>query len=189
MAELLLDYWESLTAFAAFGLLHSVGAREPCKGLLARLCGAFFVDHFWRVVYCALSFAALYNGISHLHWLQHPANDVWLIDYPDWLWEIVLALHLGSVAFTFAAFLQSDYLEFLGFKQAWQGLRALAHRPPPVPPPALFGTHRLVVRGVYGVVRHPMLAAGFWFLLTSGPSLNNLTYLLMYSTYMLIGGY
>ena len=56
-------------------------------------------------------------------------------------------------------------------------------------PLALFGKARLEVRGVYGVVRHPMLVAGFWFLLTSGPSLNNLIYLIMYSAYMLIGGF
>ena len=156
--------------------------------MLLRCCGIFFVDHFWRLVYCALSFTALYYGISQLHWLRHPANDAWLINYPDWLWALLLVLHLGSVAFAYVAFIQSDYLEFLGFKQAWRGLRTLAGRPP-ARPLALFGTYRLEVRGVYGVVRHPMLIAGFWFLATSGPSLNNLIYLLMYSTYMLIGGY
>ncbi len=188
LLRILLDYSESITAFAIFGLLHSVGAREPCKDFLARCCGKFFVDHFWRLVYCALSFTALYHGISRLHWMRHPANDVWLIDYPDWLWAIVLALHLCSVAFAYVAFIQSDYLEFLGFKQVWQGLRTLAGRPP-ARPLELFGTDRLEDRGAYGVVRHPMLAAGFWFLATSGPSLNNLSYLLLYSAYMLIGGY
>ncbi len=53
----------------------------------------------------------------------------------------------------------------------------------------LFGTHRLEVTGVYGWVRHPMLVAGLLFLLTSGPSLNNLVYTGMYTAYMLIGGY
>ena len=53
----------------------------------------------------------------------------------------------------------------------------------------MFGTHRLVVDGVYGWVRHPMLVAGLLFLLTSGPSLNNIIYTAMYLAYMLIGGY
>ena len=182
------DYIESLIAFAIFGLLHSVGAREPCKAFLERYCGVFFVDYCWRLIYCALSFTALYYGITHLHWLRHPANDTWLILYPDWLWAILLVLHLVSVVFAYWAFIQSDYLEFLGFKQLWRGLRALAGRPA-VPPLAMFGKARLEVRGVYGVVRHPMLVAGFWFLLTGGPSLNNLIYLLMYTLYMLIGVY
>jgi len=182
------DYAGSLTAFAIFALLHSVGAREPCKEFLARCCGDFFVEHCWRLMYCAFSFTALYYGISRLHWMQHPSNNTWLFVYPDWLWGIFLVLHLGSVAFGYWAFLQSDYLEFLGIKQVWRGLRTLAGRPPSRPL-ALFGKARLEVGGVYGIVRHPMLAAGFWFLLTSGPSLNNLTYLFLYTAYMLIGGY
>jgi protein-S-isoprenylcysteine O-methyltransferase Ste14 len=34
-----------------------------------------------------------------------------------------------------------------------------------------------------------MLSAGLWFLLTSGPSLNNLVFTLFYAAYMVIGGY
>jgi protein-S-isoprenylcysteine O-methyltransferase Ste14 len=34
-----------------------------------------------------------------------------------------------------------------------------------------------------------MLMAGFVFLASSGPSRNNLVFLLMYTSYMLIGGY
>ena len=62
-------------------------------------------------------------------------------------------------------------------------------KPAERPPIPLFGTDRLVVRGIYGWVRHPMMAAGFLFLLTSGPSLNNLVYSAMYAAYMFIGGY
>ena len=53
----------------------------------------------------------------------------------------------------------------------------------------LFGTDRLVVSGVYHWVRHPMLVGGLLFLLTSGPSLNNLVYSVMYTAYMVIGGH
>ena len=60
----------------------------------------------------------------------------------------------------------------------------MAGKPSRRPPIALFGTDRLVVRGVYGWVRHPMLAAGLLFLLTSGPSRNNLVYTAMYAAYM-----
>ncbi|MCZ6628054.1 MAG: NnrU family protein [SAR324 cluster bacterium] len=188
MAELLADYWASLLCFALFGLLHSVCAREPCKQLLIRLAGRQFVDHYWRFCYCAASYVALYQVISPLHWSLHPSNDQWLIFYPGWLWQAVIVLHLLSVCLGYVAFLQSDYLEFLGLKQVWRGLRRSLSGPALVPM-KLFGTDRLEVRGIYGWVRHPMLAAGFLFLLTSGPSLNNLVFLFMYAAYMLIGGY
>lgn len=187
--SLLADYWASLAAFALFGLFHSVGAQEPFKNALARWTGAFFVDHFWRLIYCAISYAALYYGVAALHWARNTDNDVWLILYPGWLWQLVVVAHLGSIVLTYVAFVQSDYLEFLGFKQAEHGIAAMLGRRPRKPDFDLFGTHRLVVDGIYGWVRHPMLVAGLLFLLTSGPSLNNMIYTAMYLVYMLIGGY
>ena len=187
-AELIANYGGSAAAFAVFALLHSVGAREPCKEALARWFSSFFVEHFWRLAYCALSFGALYWGVSSLHWTRNPENDVWIVLYPEWLWNAVTVLHLGSIAFIYAAFMQNDYLEFLGLKQTWRGLRALVGRPARAPM-RVFGSDRLEVRGVYGWVRHPMLVGGLLFLLTSGPSLNNLIYTAMYAAYMLIGGY
>jgi protein-S-isoprenylcysteine O-methyltransferase Ste14 len=183
------SYGASLTAFAVFGLLHSVGAQEPFKNALTRWTCLFFVDHFWRLIYCALSYWALYYGVSALHWARNTDYDVWLIAYPDWLWQIIVVLHLGSIALLYTAFLQSDYLEFLGLKQAYRGLLGLFGKAPPNFDMELFGTHRLEVRGVYGWVRHPMLVAGLLFLMTSGPSLNNIVYTVMYTSYMLIGGY
>ena len=188
-ASFLADYGASLGAFALFALLHSVGAQEPFKDALARIAGRFFVDHFWRILYCALSFWALYYAVAALHWARNLENDVWLVAYPDWLWQSITALHLGSIALVYVAFIQSDYLEFLGLKQAGRGIMALMGRRAGATALSLFGTHRLVTGGVYGLVRHPMMAAGFWFLLTSGPSLNNLIYTGMYTVYMVIGGY
>ncbi len=120
VVSLLTDYAPSLVAFSLFALLHSVGAREPFKHALTRWTSPFFVEHFWRLVYCVLSLAALYYGVATLHWTRHPDNDVWLIVYPDWLWQAIIVVHLGSVALLYIAFIQSDYLEFLGLKQAWR---------------------------------------------------------------------
>ncbi|GBF28669.1 hypothetical protein MnTg03_00229 [bacterium MnTg03] len=182
-------YAASIIAFAVFGLLHSVGAQEPFKNALTRWTGQFFVDHFWRLVYCGLSYWALYYGVATLHWARNIEYDAWLIAYPEWLWQIIIVLHLGSIALLYAAFLQSDYLEFLGLKQAYRGLLRIFGKAMPRSDIELFGTHRLEVRGVYGWVRHPMMVAGLLFLLTSGPSLNNIVYTAMYITYMVIGGY
>lgn len=122
-----------------------------------------------------------------MHWARNPEYDVPLVTYPDWLWPILALVRLAAVALVYVAFLQSDYLEFLGLRQASRGLRALAGRPGP--PLELFGTHRLVVTGAYAWVRHPMMVGGLLFLLTSGPTLNNLLYTAMYTTYMVVGGW
>jgi len=183
------DYGASIIAFTIFGLLHSVGAQEPFKKNLAGWVTPFFVDHFWRMIYCGLSYWALYYGIATLHWARNTEHDIWLITYPDWLWQVIVVLHLGSIAFLYSAFLQSNYLEFLGLKQAYSGLQKLFGKTTSCDNIELFGTHRLEVKGVYSWVRHPMMVAGFLFLLTSGPSLNNIVYLAMYFIYMLIGGY
>ena len=120
-------------------------------------------------------------------WGLHPANNTWLIDYPDWAWQTVTAIHLGSIAVIYTAFIQSDFLEFLGLKQAWRGvLVALGGREPRS---ALkrFGTRTLEVEGIYGWVRHPMLVGGLLFYITQGPTLNAFVFALFYSLYMVIG--
>lgn len=186
---LLGNYWESLCAFALFALLHSICAHEPFKQALARWTSPFFVEHFWRFIYNTLSYTALYYWIAVLHWGAHPDGDTWLIDYPESVWRALLIVHLFSIVVFYISFIQSDYFEFLGLKQMWLGLRRLLNPSAMTPKLELFGTQRLEVRGVYGWIRHPMLMAGFVFLASSGPSRNNLVFLLMYTTYMLIGGY
>jgi protein-S-isoprenylcysteine O-methyltransferase Ste14 len=182
------DYWQSFAAFGLFGLFHSVTAREPFKNSLAQWTSPFLVDHFWRLVYCLIALF-WYNQIAWTVWDLHPANNAWLIDYPNWTWQMITALHLGSIAVIYTAFLQSDYLEFLGLRQAWRGI--LAAFGGPVPRSALkqFGTRCLVVHGVYGWVRHPMLIGGLVYYVTSGPTLNTYIFALMYALYMVIGSH
>ena len=75
-------------------------------------------------------------------------------------------VHLGSIAVIYAPLLQSDYLEFLGLRQAWGGLEAWLERPHSRSSPKQFGLQRLEVSGVYGWARHPMLAGGLLYLVT-----------------------
>jgi hypothetical protein len=102
------DYWPSLAAFGLFGLFHSFGAREPFKNALARWTSSFFVEHFWRLLYCLISILWYYKLLGMLHWGLHPANDVWLIHYPNWLWQTIILAHLGSIALLYAALSSSD---------------------------------------------------------------------------------
>jgi len=189
MFQLVADYWVSFATFALFGVLHSVAAQDGFKHWLSRRLGHFFVARFWRLIYCVASYVALYEVISVYHWDHHPDANLWLFDYPEWLWRVLLIVHLGSILMVYAAFLQSDYLEFWGLKQAWRGIVSLCGWRVAAAPPALFGSDRLEVLGVYRYTRHPMLVGGFLFLLSGGPSQNNLMFLLLYSLYMVIGGY
>ena len=95
------DYGASIIAFALFGLLHSLGAHESFKNSLARWSSPFFVDYFWRIIYCALSYWALYYAVASLHWARNTEHDVWLIAYPDWLWQIIVIMHLISIIFIY----------------------------------------------------------------------------------------
>lgn len=187
--SLFADYWPSVPAFGLFAALHSIGAWEPFKAWRARWTTQGFVEYAWRFLYCVLSYVALYHGIAVLHWGWHPDASVWLVEYPDWLWQTLLVGYLLSIGLMYAAFLQSEYLEFWGLRQLWRGTKLLLGRAAPGPPRELFGTHRLVVGGVYRWVRHPMLMGGFLFLITSGPSKNNLLFVPMYGAYMLLGAY
>lgn len=180
-------YGASIAAFTLFAFLHSVGAHESGKHWLSKYLGKFFVTYFWRLIYCALSLLALYAGIAALHWGSNPEHNLWLIDYPGWLWQCLLVLHLGSIVLIYIAFIQSDYLEFLGLKQAWAGIKTLFNNQNSTM--NLFGSDRLEIRGVYAWLRHPMLSGGLLFLLTSGPSLNNVVYTAMYAMYMFVGGH
>ena len=188
MVSIIIDYWASFTAFFLFGALHSLGAQEPFKEWLGSWTGRWFVDHFWRFIYCFASYAALYHVVGPLHWGQNPDANFWLIDYPNWLWRMLIVLHLISIVVIYGAFIQSDYLEFWGIKQAWRGLIILRGGTTDGPM-RLFGTQRLVTDGLYAWVRHPMLVGGLLFLLTSGPSRNNLAFLGMYILYMVVGAY
>jgi protein-S-isoprenylcysteine O-methyltransferase Ste14 len=186
MLWLVRDYWQSIAAFGLFGVFHSAAAREPFKNALARRTSPFLIDHFWRLLYCLISFYWYYQ-IAWTVWGLHPANNAWLIDYPDWVWQTVTAIHLGSIAVVYAAFIQSDYLEFLGLKQAWRGAIAGFGWPEPRSALKQFGTRSLEVHGIYGWVRHPMLVGGLLFYITQGPTLNAFVFALLYSLYMVIG--
>jgi methanethiol S-methyltransferase len=85
--------------------------------------------------------------------------------------------------------MQSDYLEFLGLKQAWHDALASFGWRDSRPALKQFGTRCLVVNGIYGWVRHPMYFSGLIYFMTSGPSLNTFAFALMYALYVFIGSH
>ncbi|MDP7040516.1 MAG: hypothetical protein QGI45_15265 [Myxococcota bacterium] len=187
LIQIILSYWPSMLIFLGFGLFHSICAREPFKEALGRITSPFFVEYFWRIIYCFISYYLLYYTFFVVLYQHHPEQSVLLKDYPLSGWVFMYILRLVGVFLTYWAFLQSDYLEFLGFKQAYKGILKLLGKTPP--PQKVFGTDRLEIHGVYGWIRHPMLAGGFWFIVSLPLTINNLIFLCFYSTYMVIGMY
>ena len=167
------------------GVPFASGARAVQEAL-GRMDQPFFHQ---SLLAADVSFVWYFQVIGPLHWGLHPDYDAWLTNYPDWLWQTITAVHLGSIAVIYAAFLQSDYLEFLGLRQAWGGAEAWLERPHSRSSPKQFGLQRLEVSGVYGWVRHAMLAGGLLYLMTCRPTLNIVVFTAMYALYMVIGSH
>lgn len=187
LVEFWLGYWDSYLAFLAFGLFHSICAREPFKEKLAGITGQFFVDHFWRIIYCAISYIMLYWWIMYLHFYGHPeGGDLYFENI--YIVNAMMILRLFSVIVLYLAFIRSDYLQFLGIKQFYKGMRQILTGKKQ-PREELFGTDVLETDGIYSWVRHPMLAAGWLFVATLPTSQNSIVLLAMYTAYMFIGGH
>ena len=176
----------SLT-FLAFALFHSVTAHEKFKAVITRFLSAFFVVHFWRLIYCVVSFWMLYY--LFLPTLFQFNTTELLFEYPQWTWPIVAIVYLSGVAIAYMAFIQVGYFEFWGLKQAWQGIKMIAKKQKYEEPMKIAGVDRLEVHGIYKWIRHPMLTGGFLMALSQVPVSATVVYLVYYTVYMIIGGY
>ena len=134
----------------AFGLHHSLMARDSAKKMLAR----FWPAHLERSLYVAV--AAAFTTLLILAW-QPIGPAIWrLSGAPALLLQLTALAGLGistAAAFTF------DHLHLAGLRQL------LAHeRGEPIPPP------RMSTPGLYRWVRHPM-QSGLLLFLWSTPTM------------------
>lgn len=174
--------------FFVFAVFHSITAHEFFKNALEKFFGGFFVEHFWRLIYCLLSFYLLYYAAYP--YLYRIETFQWLVEYPEWLWNLAALVKISGGVLMYWGYLQLDPFEFWGFKQAYRGLRLKMNGERTADLPIkLAGVTRLEVKGVYHVVRHPMLAGGFLFVIGSPPLISTLSYAVLYFAYMVIGAY
>lgn len=172
--------------FAIFSLFHSVTAHEVFKAQVAKVFGDFFVEHYWRLIYCIISYILLYYCfVPDL--LQYETYQM-IFNYPEWLWNIMAIVKLSGLVIAYWAYVQFDYFEFWGFRQAIKGLRHWRSGEP-WKPMRLAGVQRLEVRGIYHFCRHPMLIGGWLFLLGTIPVVTAFVYVVLYTVYMFIGAY
>lgn len=132
-------------AFGAWGLLHSLLARDAARRLLAQLVGPDLV----RVAY--VNIAGITLALLLLLW-RPVSGEVWRASGPvAWL---LTALYVASLIALVLVTLHFDYAEFLGLRQ----IRRVAAGRPRVTP-------ALSVAGPYAYCRHPMylaMLAAFW---------------------------
>ena len=103
---------------------------------------------------------------------------------------MVTAVHLGSIALIYAALLQSDFLEFLGLKQAWGGAGSLARTAPtPVRPlsSSAFSASKSQASTAGCDIR--CLLGGCSTSMTCRQPLNIVVFTAMYALYMIIGSH
>ena len=187
--SLLAGYGEAFLAFSLFGCFHSIGAQEWFKDRLCSWTHPFFVKHFWRLVYCVISYLLFYNLVSPLVWSRSLHPSLRLFTYPAFIRPVLPYVRLSGLLLCYTAFLQSDYLELSGIKQAWRGLLQMAGFGSSSREIKLFGKDRLVVSGIYRWIRHPMLAGGFLMTVVGASALSGFVFTLMFATYMWVGVY
>ncbi len=190
--------WErfavALLSFFAFGLFHSLCAQEAFKERLGRLTSDFFVEHFWRLLYCLISWFLLYEIFFKQIWISFPRAFQDQLIFPLWYNIARGLIGIIGVGISYAAFLQFDYFEFWGLKQVGTGLKIMFLRfvrgiqwAPPRR--ELSGVDRFEARGIYKVIRHPMLVGGFLISFSYVSTIVGMIYLCLFTLYMVIGGY
>jgi protein-S-isoprenylcysteine O-methyltransferase Ste14 len=154
---------------AVWGVVHSWMASLKFKETLRRILGSSGVK-FYRLFYNVFSVISI-APVFYLM-LALPDKDFYQVPNP---WSYLMFAGSGiSVLLLFVAVLQTDVLSFVGVRQLFQEEQ-----------PA-----KLVTRGFYRVVRHPLYTFGLLALwLSSSVSLNTFIVYLGLTIYILVGIY
>ena len=163
-----------------WGFLHSILASHTAKELVVRLLREPLARSY-RLVY------NLFAGLSFLPILGiaavTPDRRLYLVPFP---WSVLMIIGEILVLFALmAGFRQTDVWEFLG-------LRQLAGSAPNKSPDSPMATvqGRLVTRGLYRYVRHPLYSAGIAFIwLLPLMTINVLAINIALTVYVVIGSF
>ena len=175
--------------FVVFALFHSITAQEWFKEKLAAVTGEFFVENFWRVFYCIISFLLLKFTVTDAMLAPHFTELVFF--HPIWVYNILPFVFFSGLVIIYWAFVQVDYFEFWGLRQAYRGIRILLKKEDPVKADKIevAGVDRLEIKGIYHFCRHPMLTGGFLMIVGSPPTISTLSYAGLIFIYMIVGSH
>ena len=159
-----------ILAVLIWGFVHSLTASLGAKEWLKRIFGDGIM-RYYRFGYNAFS-ALCFLPIL---WLMAvlPDRVLYQIEAP-WLY-IMLAGQFLAVVMLVVGVLQTDTLSFIGIRQLFEG----TERP-----------SKLVIRGLYRWVRHPLYTAGLLFIwLTPIMSRNSLVVFIAITVYIIVGAF
>ena len=174
-------------AWAVFGAVHSLLAREGAKRGAERLLGPAFLAGAYRLLYNLLS-AALLAWL----WLLPGglAGDLPFAALPEPLRPLPYLLKAAAAALAALAFWHLRLGEFLGLRQLLRWTRGELEDRLPIPagsPPPVQASEPLACRGVYLWVRHPLNTATLlWIWAQPAYSLYNVLFAAALTGYILI---
>ncbi len=174
-------------AWAAFGAVHSLLAREWVKRRAERLLGPAIFAGGYRLLYTLISLALL-AGL----WLfpLGLAGDLPIAALPQGLWPLPYLVKAAAAGMGLLAFWQIRLGEFVGASQLLRWTRGECRDLPPTPPGALppdQAPEPLVWGGIYLWARHPLNTATFvWIWAQPAYSLYNVLFAASLTAYILI---
>ena len=159
-----------ILAISFWGVIHSVLASLEAKGIFTRWLGTRFM-RFYRLLYNLFSLVTFLPVLALT--LILPDQMLYSISFP---WSLAaLTGQLIAGVLLVVGLLQTDTLSFVGLRQILEPQQAPS---------------RLVTKGLYHWVRHPLYSAGLLFIwLTPSITLNTFVLYLSLSVYILIGAH
>jgi len=166
--------------FLAFAFIHSVTVSIWFKNLCNKILGSTFMGVWYRFLYTTVSIVTALVAIVLLS--KVPDRVFWTA--PWWLRAAMHGIQVAGLVFGARAFEYMDAREFMGIRQVWRYLMRgeISGNIEGV------SEKGLVTTGVYGIVRHPLYAAGL-VIFTISPviTVNGLTLTVMADLYFLFG--
>lgn len=166
--------WIILFAFFLYGLGHSLMASHTAKALARAWLGPL-ADRYYRQVFNLGGVLTLLPILALVALL--PDRPLYAIPFP---WTLLTTLGQALALFALAyALWQTGAAEFLGITQVFAAYNT-----------ADGATPRLVVRGLYRYVRHPLYTASMLFLwLTPTMTINLFAFYLAITAYFVVGAW
>lgn len=152
--------------FLFFAFIHSFLAIDRTKNKAEQLLGKGF--RYYRLLYSLISIPLI--APAFMMWITYSKSTSVIYELHQNFYPFVILVRLGAIGMFWYAFLQNDVLEFIGIKQQRK--------------------NKLVTRGVYGIVRHPLYTAGILLLITAMKmTLLDIIAVLLVTGYLLIGAF
>ena len=156
-----------LLAFAIYSVVHSLMASLPAKDLVYTLFGKAG-ERYYRLFYNFFSFVTLLPILA----LPFTIPDQILYTIPENWKPAAQAAKIITMALLFISFIQTGMFSFIGLSQVIESE----------------SKDKLVTKGIYGVIRHPLFTFSMIFLwLTPTMTQNTAILYLAFSLYFIIG--